>query len=175
MELVAHVAREAGITVGPRVTASWLRAAHAVWAHKGGATPEDIQAALGLHSRRSVDRYLAAAPPIGRTTADAVQDAIAAAGVAMDPTHEGPQDSLTRFSQKHGRKLAVTFGPGRCGGEHGHRESGGADHVMIVSPTLPGIESPISLEPKTGTASKSRDHRNRAPTPSKRPREPVVP
>lgn len=88
-ELVAKVAREAELSFGSRVTASWLRAAHAVWAHQGGASPEDIQQGLGLQSRRSVDRYLAAAPPIGRTSADAVQDAIQAAGITESSIHEG--------------------------------------------------------------------------------------
>jgi len=87
-ELIAKVARKAELSFGSRVTASWLRAAHAVWAHQGGATPEDIQQGLGLQSRRSVDRYLGAAPAIGRTSADAVQEAIRAAGINGSPTHE---------------------------------------------------------------------------------------
>lgn len=80
-ELVATVAQKAGLTTRSRVTALWLRAAHAVWARQGGATPDDIQQALGLKSRRSVNRYLAAAPPIGRTSADALQDALRASGL----------------------------------------------------------------------------------------------
>ena len=69
--LVAKVAREAGRpNDAPRITAQWLRTAHAVWASRAGATPEQIGAALGLRTREAVDRYLATAPIIGTTTGD---------------------------------------------------------------------------------------------------------
>lgn len=80
--LVAKLAQKAGLPVlpplkstsgkarPPRVTASWLRAAHAVWAHHAGATSEQIQMALGLKTREAVDKYLRTSAPVGKTSAD---------------------------------------------------------------------------------------------------------
>jgi site-specific recombinase XerD len=69
--LVAEVAWEAGRPKdAPRITAQWLRAAHAIWAHQAGATPAQIQTALGLKTRTAVDRYVAAAPAAGMTSGD---------------------------------------------------------------------------------------------------------
>lgn len=71
--LIARAAQRANLVPEStrRVTAIWLRSAHAVIAHHGGASPVQIQEGLGLTQRRSVDRYLAAAPAIGLTSADA--------------------------------------------------------------------------------------------------------
>ena len=70
--LIAQVAQQAELTTESRVTAVWLRNAHAVWARQGGASVVQIQEGLGLRQRRSVDRYLGATPALGETSADAV-------------------------------------------------------------------------------------------------------
>lgn len=77
-KIIADTAAQAGLTTptGRRITAQTLRQAHARLAYAGGATPPQIQAALGLRHRQRVDVLLATAPPIGETSADAVERVI---------------------------------------------------------------------------------------------------
>lgn len=73
-KVIAKTAARAGCTTlsGRRITAQTLRQAHAVLAFQGGATPPQIQAALGLRHRDRVDQLLATVPAVGDTSADAV-------------------------------------------------------------------------------------------------------
>lgn len=86
-KIIADTAARAGLTTptGRRITAQTLRQAHVRLAYTGGATPQQIQAALGLRHRQRVDVLLATAPAIGETSADALERVLFAKGPASAP------------------------------------------------------------------------------------------